>query len=416
MSTEGDGPRPDYDVAIVGGGLAGAALAALLVHRSGLAPERIALLAPEPPEPRAADAAPDLRVAAISRASQRILEHAQAWQRLPSARLCPYQGMRIWHETAPPRGDNTLVFDAADLGEPDLGHIIENCELVRACMASFTAAGGALVSHAVTALRWQEHGVEIQTAASAFAARLVVGADGARSLVRAQAGLAAGERSYHQRALVATVATAAPHEHTAWQRFLASGPLALLPLHDGHSSIVWSVDEALAEELLQCPPEDFNRRLTQACDEVLGACRLDSERLSFPLRSAKAGAYVAPRCALIGDAAHVVHPLAGQGANLGLLDAAALCECLAQGLVEREDPGAMRLLRRYEQQRRSHNLAVDAAMSGFKRFFGARVGPGAWLVNRALGTVNRSGVLKQHLARHAMGMAGELPRFARAPP
>jgi len=147
---------------------------------------------------------------------------------------------------------------------------------------------------------------------------------------------------------------------------------------------------------------------------VLGATTLASERLGFPLRSMAAESYVAPRCALIGDAAHVIHPLAGQGANLGLLDAAALCEAVASATAQREDPGALRVLRGYEQQRRTHNLFMDATMSAFHSAFGPARGPAAWLLNRGLGVVNRSGTLKRAFARRALGTAGELPRLARA--
>ena len=154
--------------------------------------------------------------------------------------------------------------------------------------------------------------------------------------------------------------------------------------------------------------------LGQPADGVLGAITLSSVRLSFALRSMAAESYVAPRCALIGDAAHVIHPLAGQGANLGLLDAAALCEAVAGASAQREDPGALRVLRGYEQQRRTHNLFMDAAMSALHGGFGVESAPATWLLNRGLGAVNRSGALKRAFARQALGTAGELPRLARA--
>jgi 2-octaprenylphenol hydroxylase len=224
---------------------------------------------------------------------------------------------------------------------------------------------------------------------------------------------------YRQLALVATVNTARAHEQTAWQRFLRTGPLAMLPLFDGSCSIVWSIDTAQAESLFECPAAQFNERLTIACGAVLGATTLCSERRSFVLHSLAAESYLAPRCALIGDAAHVIHPLAGQGANLGLLDAAALCEALADAVAQGEDPGALRGLRAYEQQRRTHNLIMDAAMSGFQRGFAPSNPLTAWLANRALGLVNRSATLKRVFARQALGRLGRLgglgalPRLAR---
>jgi 2-octaprenylphenol hydroxylase len=403
-----------FDIIVVGGGLAGACTAALLARHSGLAPERIALLS-DGPAPRLAPEAPaELRVVAISRASERVLRAAGAWPLLNPARLCPYERMRVWHETSPPTGRSALCFDAADIGEPNLGFIAENGALMRACHDSFAAAGGSRVDSVLEDLHIEAQQVRLQCAGSPeLRARLVIGADGGESLVRSRAGLSARTRDYQQLAIVATVRTAHSHQNTAWQRFLHTGPLAMLPLFNGHSSIVWSVDQAAAQVLRDLPDGAFSDRLTQASDEVLGSTTLVSQRISFPLRSVAAHSYVAARCALVGDAAHVIHPLAGQGANLGLLDAAALCEAVANGIAQREDPGALRTVRHYEQQRRTHNLMMDAAMSAFRTGFAASVGPAALLVNSALGAINRSGVLKRAFARQALGTAGELPRLAR---
>jgi 2-polyprenyl-6-methoxyphenol hydroxylase-like FAD-dependent oxidoreductase len=166
--------------------------------------------------------------------------------------------------------------------------------------------------------------------------------------------------------------------------------------------------------LLRLSDEQLCERIVNASDEVLGRATLLSRRASFPLRSLAAQSYVAARCALVGDAAHVIHPLAGQGANLGLLDAAALCEAVSDALIEREDIGSVRALRRYEQLRRTHNVLMDSAMSAFNTGFAASVGPGALLVNTALGAVNRSGMLKRMFARRALGTTGDLPRYARS--
>src|ERR1019366_1255669 len=232
-------------------------------------------------------------------------------------------------------GDSgVLCFDAAEVGEPNLGYIGENTALLHACCASFAAAGGRLISGRLAHAVIGADAVRLQFGAGAqLSARLLVGADGAQSPVREFAGLTVRMRDYRQLAIVANVRTAQPHRNTAWQRFLPTGPLAFLPLFDGSSSIVWSVDQAHAEALRDCSAEQFNQRLAAALDGVLGATTLVSERLSFALRSAAADSYVAPRCALIGDAAHVIHPLAGQGANLGLLDAAALCEAVADATL-----------------------------------------------------------------------------------
>lgn len=406
--------RAGFEIAVIGGGLAGACAAALLVRHARIEPARVALLAPERPPALAPGAPPGLRVAAISRASEYILRAAGAWERLDASRLARYEHMRVWHESAAPDGAATLRFDAADVGEPDLGTIAEMNELQRACLQAFGAAGGTLIEEPLGALRIEADAVQFECGMTRHAAQLVVGADGAHSLVRERAGLRARVHDYGQQALVATIATTCAHGHTAWQRFLRTGPLALLPLFDGSSSLVWSLDDEVASEYRECEAAEFEQRLEAASARVLGAVRLCSERLSFPLRSVSAQSYIAPRCALIGDAAHVIHPLAGQGANLGLLDAAALCDAVAGGVLEQEDPGALRVLRRYEQQRRTHNLAIDAAMSAFQFGFAAARGPAAWLLNGAFAQLNRSAELKRLLARAALGMGADLPSLARA--
>jgi 2-octaprenylphenol hydroxylase len=404
----------DCDVIVAGGGPVGATLAALLLQGGGLAAGRVVLLEPTLSAVASAGEEPELRVAAISRASERVLRAAGAWQRLVATRLCAYERMRIWHESASPWGEGVLEFRAAELGEPDLGHIIENGRLQAAATAAFRERGGVLLPAALERFEVRADGVDVYAGGETLRARLLVGADGARSGVRAGLGLEPRLRSYGQRAIVATVAMAEPHAATAWQRFLGTGPLALLPLFDGRCSIVWSAREVLAGELLALDDAAFSRRLTAASGGVLGDARLASRRLAFPLRSLRLREYVRPRCALIGDAAHVVHPLAGQGMNLGLLDAAALCEAVAAAVAQREDPGALRILRGYEQARRTHNLATDAAMSLFNASFSQPEGVRGWLAGLALGAVNRNGLARRFFMERALGLSGGLQRLARA--
>ncbi len=410
----------DYEIAIVGAGQAGAALAALLVRHAGYPASRIALLAPDAPADHAghdaglaAAAEPELRVVALSRASQRVLVNAGAWERLPAERLCAYEQMRVWHASLPADGLATLVFDAAEIGEAALGVIVENSAVTRACLQSFQAAGGEPIRAALNDFTIDADGLSLRLAdGTSLRSRLIVGADGADSLVRERSGIELQRHSYGQRAIVATVATARPHRNTAWQRFLPTGPVALLPLFNGACSIVWSADDVLAQELLALPAAQFAQRLEAATDGVLGAITLRSERAAFPLQRATAKRLVAPRAALLGDAAHRIHPLAGQGINLGFLDAAALCESIAAARVAHEDPGSPRTLRRYEQARLTHDTLMSVSMSAFNTLF-SQGGAAGWIGSRLLAMAGLYSGVRRSLARRAMGLEGEVPTLAR---
>ena len=400
------------DVLIIGGGPVGACAAALLALGSQAAtPFRIAVLEPHRSRMPAEDAPIDPRVVAVSRSSERILDAAGAWTAV--RRLSPYERMRIWHESVPPISPGSLVFDAADVGEPNLGYIVENRVLQAALLDSFVAAGGRVEPAQFVGLRIEADAVTVETSEGTLSARLVIGADGAQSAVRHAVGLTTDSSDYRQTAIVATVATERSHERTAWQRFMRNGTLAFLPLADGTSSIVWSADNDLASKLLGDSPEAFAAELDHASDRALGATRLVSERASFSLRRLAAHHYAAQRVALIGDAAHVVHPLAGQGVNLGLLDAAVLAELLLEARREREDPGALRVLRHYERWRKSEVTFMSTAIDTFDRFLAHGRGPISRLAQKGLGWVNRSHELKRFFISRALGTAGELPLVAR---
>ena len=404
---------PEYDLVVVGGGAVGATFAALAVRQAGLPAARVAVIERDRPPPWVPGEAYDLRVFALSRASARILAAAGAWDAIAAARVSPYERMRVWHESMPPFGNDTLVFDAAELGEPNLGYIVEGRLIQTALHASLEALGVTVVPASVESLALAPDTAVVVFGERRLTARLLVGADGGRSRVRELAGLAATTRDYHQQAIVANVTTAKPHEETAWQRFLGYGTLAFLPLANGQCSIVWSVGNDRAAELRTLSVPEFERELTAALDGALGEVRLASGRVSIPLAATRAEHYVLERCALIGDAAHTVHPLAGQGVNLGFLDAATLTDVLAEARDEREDPGALRLLRRYERRRRPQNELMSRAMSGFNDFLAMGQGPAAQIARRGMGMVNRMGPVKRVLAERALGISGELPAAAR---
>jgi 2-polyprenylphenol 6-hydroxylase len=403
------------DVLIVGGGPVGASAAALLqvATKDARRPLRVAVLEPNRPAVTAPDAALDSRVSALSRASERILTAIGAWPLIPASRMQPYERMRVWHQSVQPRSADVLEFDAAYAGEPNLGYIVENRLVQTAALTAFESAGGRVIAGELSRLRVHDHHVELETSAGAFACRLVVGADGARSSVREAIGLSAEASSYHQTAIVANVRTELPHERTAWQRFLRTGTLAFLPLADGCSSIVWSADDSLAASLLGISPTAFEQELLRQSDGVLGAAKLRAERQSFPLHKLTAQRFTAHRCALIGDAAHVVHPLAGQGVNLGLLDAAALCELICEASRMREDPGAQTILRRYERWRKSEIEPIALAIDGFNRYLAHGVGPLSRIAQQGLALVNRTDEVKRFFITRALGLTGELPKVAR---
>ena len=417
--------RTDFDIAIVGGGPVGAALGALLKRGPGGARRRVLLMERRLPvgvpsgAPAAASstsvATEDLRVVALSRASERVLGAAGAWaalQAVPGA-LGRYERMHVWSADGAPHGPSSLSFDAAELGEPDLGHIVGNGRVQRAALEAFLAAGGTAEAAVLTGLEFDARGVTLLAAGRRWRASLVVGADGGRSLVRRAAGLAIDTQDYQQSGVVANLRSERPHGYTAWQRFLGDGTLALLPLADGASSLVWSVPRARAEALLALPPADFEAEVTAASDGVLGALRLESGRTAFPLRRVRAPDYARERCVLVGDAAHIVHPLAGQGLNLGLMDAAALAEVLEDASAEGEDPGAMRSLRRYERWRKGENEAMGRAFDLLNRFLAFGTDPVGRIVTRGMGIVGRAAPLRAFFAGRALGLSGELPRAAR---
>lgn len=399
--------RPDRsDVLILGGGAAGLAFA-LALNRL-LSPVRPALSVTvvesggAPLRPVAGEIG--MRVLALSPASRKFL--AGCGVALTPDFACPYRRMIVWQrDFAQPR--SRLGFDAAELGVPELGSIAD-LAVVRALLWERSLAAGIrlLTGEAPAELAETENalGVKLKSGRT-LSGRLLVGADGASSWLRQALKIDITGRDYGQRAIVAHVRSARPHVHTAWQRFLATGPVALLPLVDGRSSLVWSAREDLATELLALDDAAFSARLTEATQGVLGELAVTTPRAAFPLRAGHANSYTCPRAALIGDAAHQIHPLAGLGANLGFADAAALSGALAVALADLDaDPGDQRPLRRFERGRRGSNAATLSLMTALHRIFAGDAAP-AWreLAGTGLGVFDRLVPVKNQLARRAMG-------------
>lgn len=382
------GERPEFEVAIVGGGLAGAALARAL---PGM---KVALIAPPPP-PRAADGALDARIYAISPGNAAFLERIGAWSSIPAGRLAPVHAMRVFGDD----GQSRMEFDAWRSGASELAWIVEDAEL------QATLRTGVAV-HSTAECEHMEAGADWATLSLAngpmLRAQLVVGADGARSVVRTQVRIAVREQAYGQTAVVANFACERPHRNVALQWFQGGPVLALLPLPGERVSMVWSVGDAEAARLLALEPEALCRAVEVASQGALGTLDLVTAPRAFPLRRLRTQRMTAPRAALVGDAAHVIHPLAGQGANLGLQDARVLAEVLS-GREPFRDPGEMRLLRRYERSRAEAVASMDAVVHGLHGLFGAGRGAAlANLRNAGLNLADRLPVLKNLLIRQAM--------------
>ncbi len=404
----------DRSITIVGAGPVGLTVAALMARSRANPALQIRILEPRPiPTWKPADT--DLRVYALSRASQRILEHAGVWDEIAAAMVSPYRAMRVW-EGDDPFGSGSLYFDCAEIGEPDLGHIVEDRLIRDRLFSSLTDCSNVELSVGVevAAVRSGSRDVEIETqTGETFSSTVLVAADGGASTVRELMSLPVTKAGYGQEAIVAHVESSEPHRETAWQRFLADGPLAFLPLADGRSSVVWSLSSSEAQRLASASEADFIAELSAASGGALGDLRASSARAGFPLQVLHARHYCAPRVALVGDAAHTIHPLAGQGMNLGLLDAAVLADTLSEAICRHEDPGDLRVLRRYERQRKGANLKTLLAMDALHRLFRLPGPLFAPLRAAGLSAVDASGFAKRRLMREALGISGELPRAAR---
>ncbi len=402
------------DLIIVGAGMVGSALALALEH-SGL---NILIVdgGPLSIKPFDGAAAFEPRVSALSAASQRILERLDVWPGIAARRASAYCDMQVWDGS----GTGSVHFSAASVHAESLGHIVENRVVQDALLERLHDSNLGLLGNArLEQLRRSGDGWLLKLAdGRELRSSLLVAADGANSAVRRLAGCATREWDYLHHAIVTSVRCARPHQATAWQRFTDDGPLAFLPLRRGDDdhwcSIVWSAVPAEAERLMALDDETFRHELGKAFEWRLGEVSQVDPRLCIPLRQRHAKRYVESGLALIGDAAHSIHPLAGQGVNLGFLDAAVLAEVLLHALERGEHPNDVRVLSRYERRRMPHNLAMMAAMEGFERLFQADPLPLRWLRNSGLNWVDDLPEAKALFVRQALGLSGDLPLLARA--
>lgn len=399
--------QPDFDLLIVGGGMVGSALACAMAD----AGFDVCIVDLREPARNWPQQEVDLRVSALTRASQRILENLKAWPRMTEMRVSPYSKMEVWDAG----GNGRIRFSAAEIGEIDLGHIAENRVTQLALWERLESYPNVRISfpERVSSLNLSQVPEVVLQSGERLTAKLIVAADGRDSEVRHLADIATKGWDYDQHAIVATIKPERFHQHTAMQRFMSSGPLALLPIDDGRCSIVWSTSPTQAEVLMALDDADFCEELTQASESVLGDILEVGPRGIFPLRLEHAETYIQPGLALIGDAAHAMHPLAGQGVNLGLMDAMTLVDVLTDARRAGRPIGSMSTLRRYERARKGANIAMLGAMDGFKRLFSNEVPPLKLLRNLGLNLADRSGFLKQQLIRRALGVIGDRPRLAR---
>lgn len=396
-----------YDIAIVGGGMVGLATAI------GLAQANLNVVVIDAGHTDAVVGEPRLRVSAINKASQRLLENLGAWTYLDTSRATPYQKMAVWDKD----GFGNIAFDANSISETSLGAIIEN-DAISFALAKRVGEFDNIThieNQRLERIAFGEREAWLTLAnGDNVSAALVIAADGANSWVREQCKIPLTFWDYGHHAIVATIRTEMPHLATARQVFLKDGPLAFLPLYeDNLCSIVWSVPPERANELLAMGKVQFERNLTAAFDGRLGICQLESERQAFPLRMRYARHFARHRLVLAGDAAHTIHPLAGQGVNLGFLDAASIIEVISELQQAGKDIGDYAQLRALERWRKADAMEMIAAMEGFKRLFEGTNPLKKAIRDLGLNLVDNVAGLKTVFIQQAMGNKSALPKLCR---
>lgn len=383
-----------YDVVIVGGGMIGLSLAAALSQANF----SIAVIESKVPHLHWKETDYSARVSAIHLGTQRFLESIYAWPAIRAQAYSPLEHMVVWDAV----GGGCLRFDASEIGKEVLGYIVENREIVRVLWEQCEASSNIDLMPS-TKVQSIEKNYLTSDSNKVIEADLMIGADGAHSWLREHMDTTCFEKPYHHDSLVAVIETEKPHQCTAFQPFLSTGPLGVLPLSNAHHmAIVWSADPERAKDLLSMSLENFNRELMNALNSEFGTIHCLLERKTISLRQRHVSAYVQQGRALVGDAAHTIHPLAGQGANLGFMDVACLAKVLTEAKANNKNIGCYKILRQYERWRRSENTRMLCTMSGFKSVFSSRSPITVSMRSWGFDVTDRFSALKKYFMRAAV--------------
>lgn len=409
-----------YDVVIAGAGLVGASMAcaiATLVNAKLNTENKnerelsIAVVDPNLAPTLFSGDTFDPRVVALSLKSEQFLKSLSVWEKVIQHRITPYEKMFVWDG----EGTANIDFNCRDFKQNQLGYIVENSVVLDALLSQMVSLDAVdfLQGEKIDSIQNHETHREIvlknDEAQRAITTTLLIAADGAQSNVRKKLAMPTREWDYGHDAIVTTVKTEKPHQKTAWQRFIHSGPLAFLPLttqagDEHYCSIVWSLSKNLSPDIMSLDDETFSQKLASAFEYRLGNIESVAKRFSFPLRQRHAIDYIQTGVALIGDAAHTIHPLAGQGVNLGLQDADVLAHEIARAVTRGVPLDDLSVLKRYQRQRKPENLLMMSAMEGFKQLFGSEQPSLHVLRNVGMGQINELPLLKQLIAKKAMGL------------